>query len=781
MPVVPLYQESVGEDGGMSARQQSYASPEAAGSGVAAAVGDLGGDVSSASKYLDAWEQTQDEARAKQISTQFTPLVRTALYDPDNGFLNQSGVNALNAKSGAQTQINNAYDDALDQAQNPRQKALLAQSLGEARNSALQQIDQHTAQQGKVYYTAASDAVAAEHQQTYVASLDTDPQTAQANLQAGEAEVIRSNTFAGLGQQAEAQALQKYHTQAFSQVLDKYLASGTAAGAYKAQGFYLANGARMDTDTATKYQERINTAVNAQGAADAATAAAGHQANAAAPMLGSPTGNVAQQNMGLVAQAGGTPVEQQDLARFGQLEDPSGQNIRNPLPGATSYGRWQFTNGTWAALGGTAANRSDPAVQAQMALKLYRQNAAGLTQALGRAPTSAELYLAHQQGLGAARTLLKADPNEGAVQALTDAGVAHAQSAIVNNLPASLKAQGAAVTTGQFLQAWSGKVNSAAASAAVAPGGNAGTNPTTGQPTGVIGTKEDMVADAVSRAPPGASAAVQATYRQAASAEWDRQHAAITATQTAADNQIDLLFASDHPPKAITDIPPAILQQASPAKQRSTYTTLSKDDEDGSFAKQSDPETYQQLAVLHANNDPRLANFDVSGIADKLSAADYKQVVGWKADILSQKPTTPKQISLKSSMEIANTQLKAAGYTPRNNPKEIAQFQTALQNQMSNWRVSNPGKEPQDGDITKMTDALLIHGSWQQGNGLFGPNVVNGPIFQAPTGTPTRVIVPPDAAAKIISSYAQHRPGQPPSAMEIRSAYFNGHAAGIFK
>jgi hypothetical protein len=81
-------------------------------------------------------------------------------------------------------------------------------------------------------------------------------------------------------------------------------------------------------------------------------------------------------------------------------------------------GLYQFTGGTAANYG--LSNPFDPAASADAAARLAADNKAALAQSLGRDPTDAELYLAHQQGAGGAAALL-ANPDAPAVDALARA------------------------------------------------------------------------------------------------------------------------------------------------------------------------------------------------------------------------------------------------------------------------------------------------------------------------------------------------------------------------
>lgn len=73
------------------------------------------------------------------------------------------------------------------------------------------------------------------------------------------------------------------------------------------------------------------------------------------------------------------------------------------------------------------ALRTDPELSARMAGELARENAAGLEQRLGRAPSAGELYAAHVMGVGGAGRLIEA-----AAQGASDASVLFPREAAAN-------------------------------------------------------------------------------------------------------------------------------------------------------------------------------------------------------------------------------------------------------------------------------------------------------------------------------------------------------------
>jgi hypothetical protein len=88
-----------------------------------------------------------------------------------------------------------------------------------------------------------------------------------------------------------------------------------------------------------------------------------------------------------------------------RIEDPSGDPSAVSPTGAT--GKYQFTKATWADYAPRGASRTDTGAQEVAFQKLTNSNAIYLTKVLGRPPTQAELYLAHQQGAGGAAKLIQ--------------------------------------------------------------------------------------------------------------------------------------------------------------------------------------------------------------------------------------------------------------------------------------------------------------------------------------------------------------------------------------
>lgn len=87
------------------------------------------------------------------------------------------------------------------------------------------------------------------------------------------------------------------------------------------------------------------------------------------------------------------------LAAFGQIESHF-QNVGNAT--SSAEGVWQITNGTWneyaAKLGLSDADRSDPAVQAEVASAVISDYASAVSKSTGTSATAAQTYGAYMFG-----------------------------------------------------------------------------------------------------------------------------------------------------------------------------------------------------------------------------------------------------------------------------------------------------------------------------------------------------------------------------------------------
>ncbi|MGH6714574.1 MAG: hypothetical protein ACREDC_00120 [Bradyrhizobium sp.] len=135
------------------------------------------------------------------------------------------------------------------------------------------------------------------------------------------------------------------------------------------------------------------------------------------------------------------------LAKTAQIESTGGRETGPSRAGAS--GDFGLMPAVAVQYG---ADPNNPNQAAAATAQLYQHNLPVLQQALGRAPTGSEMYLAHQQGAAGAAALLT-HPGENAVDALAPfyGSPAAARSAIVDN------GGSANMTAGDFTKMWTSR------------------------------------------------------------------------------------------------------------------------------------------------------------------------------------------------------------------------------------------------------------------------------------------------------------------------------------
>lgn len=166
---------------------------------------------------------------------------------------------------------------------------------------------------------------------------------------------------------------------------------------------------------------------------------------------------LSQQNSDIQTLSGGGPITKSYVNTTFRIE--SGGNP-NAVTGS-NRGLGQFGPEEERRFGLNDANRTNPDAQARALQLEANQNRPKLTAALGRPPTEAELYIAHQQGAAGGPALL-ANPDKPAWEAIRQfyGSDAVAKKAITGNIPSDNPLKGVPVeqiSAGQFTDMWKAK------------------------------------------------------------------------------------------------------------------------------------------------------------------------------------------------------------------------------------------------------------------------------------------------------------------------------------
>jgi len=134
-------------------------------------------------------------------------------------------------------------------------------------------------------------------------------------------------------------------------------------------------------------------------------------------------------------------INPKSFAKVANIESKFDVNAKSNK--SSAGGLFQFTDKTAKSYG--LVNKFDAVSNADAAARLWLDNARGLRKRLGREPTDGEVYLAHQQGLGAAIKLLS-NPESKAVDVV-------GKKAVFNN------GGNSKMTAAQFASQWVNRVD----------------------------------------------------------------------------------------------------------------------------------------------------------------------------------------------------------------------------------------------------------------------------------------------------------------------------------
>lgn len=99
-----------------------------------------------------------DTATTKEMDNRLSDVIRSTLHDPEKGYMAQVGKGAIDSRSGAIKNIQDAVEQLQPGLTNDVQKYMFKQAANARINQALGQIDTHAMQQTKVYNMGETEA-----------------------------------------------------------------------------------------------------------------------------------------------------------------------------------------------------------------------------------------------------------------------------------------------------------------------------------------------------------------------------------------------------------------------------------------------------------------------------------------------------------------------------------------------------------------------------------------------------------------------------------------------
>lgn len=308
---------------------------------------------------------------------------------PDTGYLGLKGRAALDARPDVQKSIDQKIKEIRESLSTPEQQLEFDNFSRRYRTGVVERVGGHATQQASSWYTDVNTATAKLALDHISNNFDSPKDVAAGASDLANA-YVKNVEIKGGG----AAQIQEAIAHAKRDALTAQLSAMAVKDPSRAMAILEKNrtiaGLSYD-NLATAFRARADTQRGDEAANEAlkktyvAPPPQGAFRNAVLAQAGAPHG-----------------ISENYLVRTQQLENPRMVTTANQ---AGAVGPFQFIPSTAKQYG--LKNPLDLAESADAAARLAADNKRSLTQSLGRPPTDAELYLAHQQGSGGAAALLR--------------------------------------------------------------------------------------------------------------------------------------------------------------------------------------------------------------------------------------------------------------------------------------------------------------------------------------------------------------------------------------
>ncbi len=196
MARVPLYgQRKVKATPVATANFRSNASPDAFGAGIGRAVQNFASGLNDLGNSVEAVRQLDDAAIVDKHVNQYRDYTRERTYNPETGYVNLAGQDAVEGRGAFDKDINETRDK-IGSNLTPQQKKLYDRKTQNRRDASLDTSVRHSARQRKVWYNETTTSTLNGIADDAIA-MAAEPEKFQGQIVTGEAEIDKQAALNG--------------------------------------------------------------------------------------------------------------------------------------------------------------------------------------------------------------------------------------------------------------------------------------------------------------------------------------------------------------------------------------------------------------------------------------------------------------------------------------------------------------------------------------------------------------------------------------------------------
>lgn len=348
MARIPVYESGVRTDPLANKRASAFITPAAAGAGFSEAISRLGNGLADVAEAMDYKDQITAKADSDNAYNQYMEHRRQVLYDPETGYLNQSGSNALGGSREAALDELQKRRAAVEAGLSPRALADFKKRADGVDNTVKDNAIKHAANQTRVY-SGEQTAAAVKASLDAAGLAYNDEETSNAYLN----EALNGLTEKALLEGWPPAKLQQAKDQAISDTLAQRAINVAYDDPVIADQFLDANADRMDPNKYKELKEGLKGAVLERKATDVVGPIFEPGTSAAAP----PRSAAAVAQGHRLIQTASTVMGMDENAQNAALREYMANGGVNLDPAKTAWCA-AFVNGTLghAGVSGTSSN-----------------------------------------------------------------------------------------------------------------------------------------------------------------------------------------------------------------------------------------------------------------------------------------------------------------------------------------------------------------------------------------------------------------------------------------